>query len=74
MLVKSSFLFGGVSSILSLLFYFCRKILFANNVDPDQMPHYVASDQGLHCLPMTLLRVSRLKWVKKTLISENVII
>ena len=25
--------------------------MFANNVDPDQMPHYVASDLGLHCLP-----------------------
>ena len=25
----------------------------ANNVDTDQMPHYVASDQDLHCLPMT---------------------
>ena len=35
------------------------KILLANTVDPDQMPHYVASDLGLHCLPMTLLRVSR---------------
>ena len=22
-----------------------------NNVDPDQMPHHVASDLGLHCLP-----------------------
>ena len=31
----------------------------ANNVDPDQMPHNVASDLGLHCLSMTLLRVSR---------------
>ena len=28
------------------------------------MPHYVASDLGLHCLPMTLLRVSRQEWVK----------
>ena len=27
------------------------------------MPHYVVSDLGLHCLPMTLLWVSRLKWV-----------
>ena len=27
----------------------------ANSVDPDQMPHYVASDLGLHCLPVTLL-------------------
>ena len=28
------------------------------------MPHYVASDLGLHCLPMTLLHVSRYEWVK----------
>ena len=33
----------------------------------DQMPHYVASDLGLHCLPMTLLWVSRLEWVKTDL-------
>ena len=31
----------------------------ANTVDLDQTPHYVASDLGLHCLPITLLRVSR---------------
>ena len=37
------------------------KILFANNVDPNQTPHYVASDLGLHCLPMTLLRVFKLE-------------
>ena len=28
-------------------------ILLANNVDPDQTPHHVASDLGLHRLPMT---------------------
>ena len=28
--------------------------MLANNVDPDQTPHYVAPDLGLHCLPMTL--------------------
>ena len=33
--------------------------MLANDVDPDQMPHYVASDLGLHCLPMIFLRVSR---------------
>ena len=33
---------------------FGLKILLANNVDPDQTPHIVASDLGLHCLPMTL--------------------
>ena len=37
--------------------------LFANSGDPDQMPHSAASDLGLHCLPVTLLRVSRLQWV-----------
>ena len=25
------------------------EIVFATNVDPDQTPHYVASDLGLHC-------------------------
>ena len=38
--------------------------LFANSEDPDQMPHSAVSDLGLHCLPITLLRVSRLQWVK----------
>ena len=28
------------------------------NVDPDQTRHDVASDLGLHCLSMNLLRVS----------------
>ena len=38
--------------------------LFANSEDPDQKPHSGASDQGLHCLPITLLWVSQLQWVK----------
>ena len=59
MLDESICYFRGVVSILSPLFYFRWKILLANNVDPDQMPHYVASDLGLHCLPMTLLQVSQ---------------
>ena len=37
--------------------------LFANSGDPDQMPRSAASDLGLHCLPITRLRVSRLQWV-----------
>ena len=36
--------------------------LFANSGDIDQT-HSAASDQGLHCLPVTLLGVSRLQWV-----------
>ena len=37
--------------------------LLANSGDPDQMLHSAASDLGLHCLPITLLGVSRLQWV-----------
>ena len=46
--------------------------LFANSGDPDQMPPSAASDLGLHCLPSTLLRVSRLQWVNDvvTLIAD----
>ena len=29
--------------------------LFANSGDPDQMPRSATSDQGLRCLPITLL-------------------
>ena len=36
----------------------------ANSVDPNQMPCSVASILVLHCLPVTLLWVSRLQWVK----------
>ena len=39
--------------------------LFANSGDPDQMPCSAASDLCLHCLPVTLLGVSRLQWVKE---------
>ena len=36
--------------------------LYANSGDPDQMPHSVASDLSLHCLPITLLGASGLEW------------
>ena len=39
--------------------------LLANSGDPDEMPQNVASDSGLHCLPVSLLGVSILKWVKE---------
>ena len=45
----------GLGSILSLLFYLQWKIPLANTVDTDQTPHQVASDLGLHCLPVTVL-------------------
>ena len=40
-------------------------VIDANSKVPDQAPLSVASDLGLHCLPLTLLDVSRLKLVKK---------
>ena len=43
--------------------------LFANSGDPDQMQHPASSDLGLHCLPITLLGVSSLQWVKDKMIS-----
>ena len=37
-------------------------------LNPDQMPRSAASDQGRHCLTVSLLWDARLKWVKgKTL-------
>ena len=45
--------------------------LFVNIEDPDQMLHSVTSDLGLHCLPVTLLGVSRLQWIKNCLMSGN---
>ena len=40
--------------------------LFSNSGDPDQTPHSAATDLGLHCLPDTLLWISRLQWVNNS--------
>ena len=39
--------------------------LFANSGDLDQTRHSATSDLGLHCLPITLLGISRLQWVNE---------
>ena len=46
--------------------YSLRKMvkLYANSGDPDQTPRSAASDLGLHGLPINLLGVSRLQWIK----------
>ena len=36
--------------------YLDRQAFSANNVDPDQMPQNVATDQGLHCLIFTFIQ------------------
>ena len=53
---------SGLFLVLSFIIEILE--LNANCVDSDQMPHSVASDLGLHCLPLTLLWDARLKWVK----------
>ena len=40
----------------------------ANSGDPDQTQHSVASDLGLHCLPMSHKKYARHIWVKNAII------
>ena len=39
----------------------------ANSRDPDQTPHSVMSDLGLHCLPISHIKDARHIWVKMQL-------
>ena len=48
--------------------------LFANSGDPNQMSHSEVPDLGLHCLPVTLLGVSRLQWGKESIFLFKTII
>ena len=53
------FTIEGLSGWFLLLLYFIEIPVFnANSVDPDQTQRS-ASDPGLHCLPMSLLRDTR---------------
>ena len=67
MLDESICHFRGIGSILSFLFYFGWKILLANSVDPDQTPHYVASELDLHWLPIALYGFPGKNGLKETL-------
>ena len=51
-----------------------QNSLLANIGDPDQMPHYGASDLGLHCLPMYPFRVSQQQWVNAWKSSRNMLL
>ena len=44
----------GVSGLFCYFYSMFDRIRLANNVDSDLTPRYVASDLGLHCLPMIL--------------------
>ena len=64
MLDESVCHFKGCPVYFVAFILFLMKILFANNAGPDQTPHYVESDPGLHYVPMNLLQVSRYEWIK----------
>ena len=53
MLDESICHFRGVGSISFILFL--MKILVSKQCRPDQTPHYVVSDLGLYCYPLTLI-------------------
>ena len=55
----SLFVILRVSGPVRRLHSIFMEIPLANNVEPDQTPHYVATDLGLHYLPIPLLLVSR---------------
>ena len=42
-----------------------------NSGDQDQMPHYVASDLGVHFLPTPLCWVPEKKWVKTRVVNGH---
>ena len=46
----------------------------ANSGDPDQTPHSVASDLGLHCLPMSYKKHARHIWLKMQLFCYLIIV
>ena len=50
-----------VSGKFLLLCFIEIPVFNVNSVDPDQMPHSVTSDLGLHRLPITLFGVSPTK-------------
>ena len=55
----------GISGYFLLLPYLMEiPVSNANSIDPDQTPPSVASNLGLHCLPMSLLWGARFKWAK----------
>ena len=60
--------FRAVWGTFSFLFCFESILVLTNNEDPDQMPHFVASDLGLHCLPMSQKWDARLICVLRCLI------
>ena len=62
MCLTSPFVILGVSGLF-YRFYFIFDEKLVNTVNPDQTPHYVASDLGLHYFPDDLFTGFQVKWV-----------
>ena len=56
------------------IFFIETPELNANSVDPDQMLQSVASDLGLHCLPISLLLDARHRWVNRPIVRPSSVI
>ena len=62
-------LLGGIFHFHSNL----KRTFGANSGDPDQRPHYLASDLGLRCLPMFHKKDAKLIWVNRYLNENNIL-
>ena len=62
----------GISSLVLVLSSIEILVLNANSLDPDKTPRSVASNQGQHCLPISLLWDARHKWVKNRTLLEGI--
>ena len=66
---------GCLISFIFFLSYFLEILVFnANSVDPDQTPHNAASDQGLHCLPISLFGMLSINGLNSLLKTEEPVI
>ena len=59
----STLTLGQVHFNTSDVWLVLNPVLNANSVDPDQTPRSAASDRDVHCLPMSILRDVRHKYV-----------
>ena len=59
-----SFHFKGCTVVFYIFIQISIEHSVSNSGDPDQTSHSVASDLGLHCLPMFHEKDARLIWVK----------
>ena len=57
-MLGESFVILGASGLSCRFYFMFDGNPVSKNADPDKTPHHVASDLGLHCLPVALLRIS----------------